>query len=179
MDNVRNRAVELARAWVDAVGYALVMTVLSGLVAVIAGIGTGGGFVRGKILLFVIGWLLMTAGTLKLWPSSPRSSDLPSRNVLGISLGSDDDDENSNDGEGNPRQLRESMQDGEAGGEDLRPLSAEKKSRVERIASAVPPNRWVRDPRPENRLTDGSKLFLASLFVFGLSYVMERYFGVV
>jgi len=178
MENVRNRAVALARAWIDAIGYALVVTVLSGVGAVIVGIGTGGGFVRGKILLFVIGWLLMTTGTIKLWPSSPRSSELPSRNVLGISLGSDDDEEGSNNSEDDPRQLRESMQDTETGGDDLDSLASENLSRFERLVAAVPPNRWVKRPRPEDQITDGSKLFLASLLVFGLSYVMERYFGV-
>lgn len=57
------------RVWVDAVGYALVLTAVVTMAAVALGIATGGGFVRGKFLTFLGGWLLVGYATVRLWPS--------------------------------------------------------------------------------------------------------------
>lgn len=70
-----------ALALVDAVGYATLVTVVAVVAALVVGIATGGGFVRAKALLFVVGFLLMGYATLLLWPSSPedRASGTGSR----------------------------------------------------------------------------------------------------
>ena len=58
------------RAWADAVAYALALALAVTLGAVALGLATGGGFVRGKLLAFVAGWLLIGYATIRLWPSS-------------------------------------------------------------------------------------------------------------
>ncbi|MFC7071944.1 hypothetical protein ACFQJ7_03520 [Halovenus rubra] len=180
MDRSESRTVELTRVCVDAVSYAVVLTAVISVVAIILGIATGGGFVRGKIFLFVVGWLLMTLGSVKLWPSSRWKSDMPSRNLLSFSFGSDDEEPNQNHGTSDDaRQLRESMQDATKGDDVLETLSDRDLSRFQQLVQTVPPNRWVHPPLPDNRITVGGKLFLASLLVFGVSFAMETYFGVV
>lgn len=61
----------IALVWIDALGYALVVALLTTAGALVAGIATGGGFVRAKVLLFLAGFLLMGYATVRLWPSSP------------------------------------------------------------------------------------------------------------
>lgn len=58
-----------ARILIDAITYAVVTALIATLVALTLGIVTGGGFVRGKQLLFVFGWVVMAYATFKLWPS--------------------------------------------------------------------------------------------------------------
>lgn len=177
MDRLEDQAATLARVWVDTLSYALTVTAISTLVAFVLGVATGGGFVRVKLFLFVLGWLLMSVGTAKLWPSRRGSSELPSRNWFGFSFGSDDDEPETVDREDDSRRLRESTQRTEPGNSSLPSLG--ERSSFQELVGRLPPSRWVRPPRPENRMTTGSKLFLASLFVFALSYVLERFFGVV
>lgn len=57
------------RVWVDAVGYALVLAAVVTMVAIALGLATGGGFVRGKFLTFLGGWILVGYATVRLWPS--------------------------------------------------------------------------------------------------------------
>ncbi|MES3160915.1 MAG: hypothetical protein PPP55_05010 [Halorubrum sp.] len=56
------------RVWIDAAGYALVLTAVTTLVAVALGLATGGGFVRGKFFTFLAGWVLVGYATVRLWP---------------------------------------------------------------------------------------------------------------
>lgn len=61
-------------AWVmllDLGGYAITVAVLAGAVALAVGIGTGGGLVRTKALLFLLGFVLMGYATVRLWPRTP------------------------------------------------------------------------------------------------------------
>ncbi|WP_114576853.1 hypothetical protein [Saliphagus sp. LR7] len=58
--------------WVDAVGYAVVVAVVSVAAALAAAVVSGGGLVRGKALLFVVGFVLMGYATIRLWPTSPE-----------------------------------------------------------------------------------------------------------
>lgn len=51
--------------------YALSVTVLATIGALILGVATGGGLVRTKILLFVVGWVLMAYAVIRLWPRRP------------------------------------------------------------------------------------------------------------
>lgn len=86
MSAVRERLSVLARAWADAVAYAVVLAVLVSGIAVATGIATGGGFVRGKALLFVCGWLLIGYGTVRLWPSSVEDLSGPTMSARGTRL---------------------------------------------------------------------------------------------
>lgn len=56
---------------VDATAYALAVTAAAIVVAGVASVATGGGLVRLKTALFLIGFLLMGYATIRLWPSSP------------------------------------------------------------------------------------------------------------
>ena len=56
------------RVWIDTVSYALALTAAGTVGAVVLGIATGGGFVRGKFLTFLAGWLLIGYATVRLWP---------------------------------------------------------------------------------------------------------------
>ncbi len=70
----RARVRHSARVWVDAVGYALVLTTVVTIAAIALGLATGGGFVRGKFLTFLAGWLLVGYATVRLWPSRGEES---------------------------------------------------------------------------------------------------------
>lgn len=76
----------LARVWADALSYALAVAAFATIGALIVGIATGGGAVRGKLLLFGIGWLLLAYTTVRLWPTSPEDVESPSRGYGGDSL---------------------------------------------------------------------------------------------
>lgn len=56
----------------DALSYAVVVTTAVLVVAFAGGIATGGGFVRAKLLLFLLGWVLLGVATIRLWPRSPK-----------------------------------------------------------------------------------------------------------
>ncbi|MGQ3328697.1 MULTISPECIES: DUF7555 family protein [Halorubrum] len=75
-----------ARALADAFAYALVVAVVVLLGSVALGLATGGGFVRGKLLAFVAGWLLVGYATVRLWPSSVDDLDRPSMSARGTRL---------------------------------------------------------------------------------------------
>lgn len=64
---LRPVAVAAAYAFVSALAVAVLAIVGAGILAA----ATGGGLVRMKVVLFVIGWLLMAYATVRLWPSSP------------------------------------------------------------------------------------------------------------
>lgn len=65
-----------------AVVYALAVTLLATVATIVLGVATGGGLVRAKILLFVVGWVLMAYAVVRLWPRRPsdvgRGSPSPS-----------------------------------------------------------------------------------------------------
>lgn len=72
-----------ARAWADAFAYALAVAAVVTLAALALGLATGGGFVRGKVLSFVAGWLLVGYATVRLWPSSVDELEGPSVSARG------------------------------------------------------------------------------------------------
>ncbi|KKF39017.1 hypothetical protein FK85_31910, partial [Halorubrum saccharovorum] len=69
-----------------ALAYALAVAgaVTSGALAL--ALATGGGFVRGKILTFVAGWLLVGYATVRLWPTSVDDLEGPSVSARGTRL---------------------------------------------------------------------------------------------
>lgn len=81
-DSLGDRLWVLCRSWLDAITYALAVTGLTGIGALLLGVATGGGVVRAKHLLFVSGWLLLAYATVRLWPTSPDDAG-PSPNRRG------------------------------------------------------------------------------------------------
>lgn len=127
------------RVCLDAVAYALLVTLATTVGAVVLGVLTGGGLLRVKYLLFVVGLLQMGYATFRLWPTSPE--DLES-------------------------------------GDSIGPPGTDAESRFERLVRTVPPVGWVGTPPPARRLSQPSKLFLTSVVVLLVSYLMETAFGV-
>lgn len=124
---------------VDAVAYALLVALATTVGAVVLGVLTGGGLLRAKYLLFVVGLLQMGYATVKLWPASPEALE---------------------------------------SGDSIAPSGTDAESRFERLARTVPPVGWIGTPPAVRRLSQPSKLFLASVVVLLVSYLMETAFGV-
>lgn len=82
MSDLRRRFRIAALVGLDAAGYVLVVTALATLAALTLGIVTGGGLVRAKSLLFLIGFGVMAYATVRLWPSSP--SELENETMEGV-----------------------------------------------------------------------------------------------
>ncbi|MFC4544299.1 hypothetical protein ACFO5R_20425 [Halosolutus amylolyticus] len=76
----------LARIWADALTYALAVTAVAAVAALVLSVATGGGLVRTKAFLFVGGWVLLAYATVRLWPTSPEDVGDPQRNRVGESL---------------------------------------------------------------------------------------------
>lgn len=80
---VTARLLTTTRVAVDAFVYALAVAIVAGLSSLTVGIATGGGFVRGKLLLFLLGWLILGYATIRLWPRSPGDAQrTPSRESI-------------------------------------------------------------------------------------------------
>lgn len=172
----------LVRVWVDALTYAVVLTVVSAAVALTLGITTGGEFVRGKRLLFVFGWGMMAYATAKLWVKSGKqlraSSGRKQQRGSTATEGSDDEPPD-------PMAISSSLRNRVTNDSTQRNTYSESlrekqdATQFQAFVQAVPPNRWVAPPRPEHRMGLAGKLLLTSIFVLGLSFVMETVFGVV
>lgn len=85
-DSLDDRLRILVRVWADALIYALTVAGLTGIGALILGVATGGGLVRAKLLLFVIGWVLLAYAVVRLWPTSPDDVGTPLDGRYGESL---------------------------------------------------------------------------------------------
>ena len=59
------------RVWLDAITYAVVLAVAVTGGSFAVGIAAGGGLPLGNVVTFVVGWLLVGYGTIRLWPSNP------------------------------------------------------------------------------------------------------------
>jgi len=75
MTPARSRLRPVAVAATYAFVYALAVAVLAVVGAGVVAAATGGGLVRMKLILFVVGWLLMAYATVRLWPSTPDTVD--------------------------------------------------------------------------------------------------------
>lgn len=134
----RGRYREFALIVFDWVSYAIALTVVLALLAMTVGITTGGGFVRGKHLLFVFAWVVMAYGTFKLWP-------------------------------------RKSTAIGEARNQSQ---TGEEIGWFHKRVQLAPPNRWIPEPHPARRVSIGAKLFVTSLLMFGISFLLEVGFDI-
>ncbi|WP_049922949.1 DUF7555 family protein [Halopiger djelfimassiliensis] len=135
----------------DAVTYAFTVALTTTVIAVSLAFVTGGGFTRVKYVLFVVGFLLLGYATVRLWPSSP--SDL------------EDDHARESDAMTTASLTTDSI-----------PASADQ-TRFQSFVRAMPPLRWLPAPPPTYRMSPPGKLFLGSLFVLLVSYLLEALFG--
>jgi len=139
-----HRLREFGRILVEVLSYTVALTVVLTLLALILGISTGGGFVRGKELLFVFAWIVMAYATFKLWP---RKSD-----AIAGSTGDN--------------RTNAMMQ------------SAEEIGWFHQLVQQIPPNRWIAEPHPSRRMSIGAKLFVTSLLMFLISFILEVRFDI-
>lgn len=138
MDSLKRRLRRYAIVWLDVLAYVLTVAVAATLVALAVGIASGGGFLRGKALLFVIGWVVIAYATIRLWPTSPEDLDADGRSVPGDVAS----------------------------------------SRLQRLARALPPVRWIEQPAVDDRVSPEGKLFLAGCGVLVTSFLLETQFGI-
>lgn len=79
METTSQQAIAVARVWLGGIAYAHLVAGVVTTGSVTLGLATGGGFIRGKRLVFVCGWLLIGYGTIRLWP---RLAEEPSRPAM-------------------------------------------------------------------------------------------------
>lgn len=88
-DSLRRRLHAATLVAADAAAYALVTAIVATVGAVVLGVGTGGGLVRAKAVLFLVGVVLMAYATVLLWPSRReafRERDADGRPRVGESV---------------------------------------------------------------------------------------------
>ena len=153
---ILRRARILGLVWIDALAYAGAVAGVTTILAVVAGIATGGGLVRAKAILFLVGLGMMGYATFRLWPSSPEEFE-------------------TNGGEG-----------GVGGGAAVGVPDGingipepDEPTKFQAFVRALPPVRWLPRPPPDRQFSAAAKLFLGSVGVLAVSYVMETVFGIV
>lgn len=52
-------------------------------------------------------------------------------------------------------------------------------TKLQRFVNRLPPMRWICPPPPAEQVTLEAKMFLAGMFALIVSYLMERWFGIV
>ncbi len=170
------------RIWVDTLTYAVALTALSAVVAVTLGVTTGGGVVRGKHLLFVFGWTMMAYATATLWVRSGKQLRAAHQGQQDAGpQHTDTDSDTQQDSMAAASSLRNRVAN-ESTKQNISGKSIREKqdaTRFQALVQTIPPNRWVRAPRPERRMGIPGKLLVTSVFVLALSFVMETVFGVV
>ncbi|WP_134672446.1 DUF7555 family protein [Halorussus marinus] len=138
-----------ARQALDAAVYALAVAAVVFLVGLAVGVAVGGALVTAKFVMFVVGLLLFGYGTFKLRPAPPWGT------------------ESGEDGE-----IRVVENDSSG-----RVVGSREETRFQAAVQRIPPlSRY--SLAPDDRLSPGAKLFLASLAVLGWSYALETVFGV-
>lgn len=133
----------------DTATYVSVVVAIVTIVALTLGIATGGGFLRGKYILFLLGFVLMAYSVVRLWPSKPdmaaeaESAQFQAPETPTYSTGVVDH------------------------------------TRFQTFVRALPPLRWLALPPADWRLSPPAKLFVSSLGVLFVSYLMETWFGII
>ncbi|MCO8242660.1 MULTISPECIES: hypothetical protein [unclassified Haladaptatus] len=136
------------RQAIDALVYAIVVTGLVFFIGAVVCFTLGSDLVGVKYFLFLVGILLFGYGTFALYPSRRWKVDRSEGRV--------DVDRNTETGEA---------------------IGAREETRFQSAVQRVPPLPQYSIP-PEERLSPGAKLFIASLFVLLASFLMEAVFGV-
>ncbi len=143
-----NQSPRRLRQALDALVYAIVVTGLVFLIGAIVSFALGGGFVGVKYFLFFVGILLFGYGTFSLYPSRRWKVDRSEGNV----------------------EIERSTNTGEV-------IGSREETRFQSAVQQVPPLTQYSLP-PQERLSPGAKLFIASLVVLLTSFLMESVFGV-
>lgn len=151
---IANPGAKLLDSLVYGVAVTVVVTGLGGVIS----LATGGAWVRLKVFLFLVGFLLFGFATITLWrSSSPKEAE-----VIG------------------PEESTRTAQS-TAPGEPASPAGTDgerrKRSPFESALARFAPSVDTMVP-VEQRFPPALKLFVASLLVLGLSVVMEVVFGV-
>lgn len=178
---VNARLRTLVRVSVDALTYAVALTAVSVVVAVVLGITTGGGIVRGKHLLFIFGWGMLAYATAKLWVKSGNEIRASAKNTQQRS-----GDEDSSDTDGPPdsmataSELRNRVTNDSSQRHSYSESLPERQdaTRFQALVQYLPPKRWTREPRPEYRVGILGKILLTGVLVLAVSFVMETVFGI-
>lgn len=165
----------LARVLIDALTYAVFLTAVTVVAALVFAVLTGGGLVRAKHALFIVGWGMLAYATVQMWIRSGkqlRASSKPAQRESNAS-------EQPPDSMATASEVRNRLTStpDHSDGTSLR--ERQDTTRFQALVQTLPPNRWVRNPAPERRLTIAAKLLLTSVFVLAVSFVMEAVFGVV
>lgn len=140
----------LVRVVLDAVAYALTTTAIVFVGGFLVGVVFGGGVVTAKYVLFVVGILLFGYGALQMQPSKPIKTEKSLDGTVEVKRRDQDEDD---DGRG------------------------EDETRLQAFVQRVPPVSWY-PLAPAERLSGGTKVFLASLVMLALSFGLEVVFSV-
>lgn len=168
----------LARVWVDALTYAFFLTTVTVVLALVFGIATGGELLRAKHSLFVVGWGLLAYGTFTMWIQSGKQLRENSTGTQQDSGTSRSEGDRPPDSMATASSVRESLTNHTPNsyGESLR--DRPDATLFQAIVQLLPPNRWVKNPRPQHRITVAGKLMLAGVLVLVVSFLMETVFGI-
>lgn len=147
----RNRIDHVSRLLLDVLVYAVTVTTLLFGAGLVVGVVLGGGVATAKYVLFVAGFLLFGLGAFSIQPSKPLKTEKTDDGGLTV--------------------VRTDTEDDDAG------VSGVTEGRLEGTLARVPPLTWY-PLRPADRLSGGAKVFVASLFVLGLSLTLETVLGV-
>lgn len=138
------------RKALDAIIYAVAVTAIVVVVSIAISFALSGGWTGVKLILFIVGFGLFGIATFKLYPTAAwRESD---RNGSGSESG------NKNS--------------------ELVQTDRDNESRLQQAIHRVPPLDQYR-LHPDERLSIGVKLFLASVLILLVSFLMESVFGVI
>ncbi|WP_276299556.1 DUF7555 family protein [Halorussus lipolyticus] len=139
-----------ARQALDAVTYGIAVAAVVFVLGALLGFLLGGGLVTAKFVMFVVGILLFGYATFQLRPDAPWDTK-------------ETDD-------GKVKVTKNEPSGSVIGGRDETTFQA--------IVQRIPPLSQYSLP-PEERLSVGAKLFVASLATLAWSFLMETVFGVV
>lgn len=146
-----------ARRLLDLAAYAIGVTLVVTVSLVPPSLLAGAGLVGVKYGLFLVGVLSFGYATVLLWPSRPGHLD----------DGRGDGQQAASEGAGKPV----------TGNGARNEVERRDESRFETLIVGVPPFDRYRIP-PVDRFHPGTKLYVASLLMLAVSYVMEAVFGV-
>jgi hypothetical protein len=129
--------------------YGIVVAALVFAIGLVVGLLVGGGFVTAKFVMFVVGLLMFGYATFQLRPDPPWGTE--------------------DTGDGKVKVTKNKPKGKVVGGRD--------ETKFQTLVQRVPPLSRYSLP-PDERLSVGAKLFIASLATLAWSFMMETVFGV-